>query len=542
MGPPLSPAHPTHPAHHVPQPTQPPPQHPMHNMHMQQMHVPQRQPAMQQQPQPQQHYQAPPPPPPQQQQQTGYVTAPGAGAAHWNGAAQHAPPAAVAALHTPSIQSETQLVEEGWAMTSPAWKNEKAGHNFIRVIRPCLRWEEALHPILIRNVQERLGWPGPRPVQSIMLSRDIDPREHYIISTSTATGKTGAYLLPIVNHYLMNPGSVPNRVSTLILVEKLESVDNTRRVLDALLAGTGVRSVVIQRNDSTEDIRQQMAGRVTHILVSTPGKLATILNSADAFVDLKGVERFVMEEADVMTTAMGGDNSDKLRSHIDMILRGLPREGAYQMVAVSASFHKPTQKMIFSFANENAWLITDAGEMESKANVYQVVKRAGGFDDRIQSALAEIHTALHQNPTAKIIVFVKMRRNIEPVARRLGESLPRDVGVLETSGDLEPAQRLATLEKFKSVTHAAVLISTYGTNGRGTDVPDCVLVVLFDVPDAFTDYKHAIGRAGRREVTGRSVLLYNSVDSWTKWSGSRSNEAILREFIKTSRSSGCIEL
>eukprot|EP01061_Rhynchopus_euleeides_P039516 TRINITY_DN6781_c2_g3_i2.p1 TRINITY_DN6781_c2_g3~~TRINITY_DN6781_c2_g3_i2.p1 ORF type:complete len:715 (+),score=159.69 TRINITY_DN6781_c2_g3_i2:71-2146(+) len=72
MGPPLSPAHPTHPAHHVPQPTQPPPQHPMHNMHMQQMHVPQRQPAMQQQPQPQQQQQQQPPQ--QQQQQQQHVT------------------------------------------------------------------------------------------------------------------------------------------------------------------------------------------------------------------------------------------------------------------------------------------------------------------------------------------------------------------------------------------------------------------------------------------------------------------------------------
>ena len=146
---------------------------------------------------------------------------------------------------------------------------------------------------------------------------------------------------------------------------------------------------------------------------------------------------------------------------------------------------------------------------DCKIPVYQRVEEVTRHADRVDRAASEIIRYLQSVADGKVIVFAR-KKELETVCADLRRHVGGGVAVLHTSGDVGAEQRINALETFKATRQPVILVSSYGTNGRGTDT-DCGLVVLFHMPASFDEYKHAIGRTGRKRE-GLSLAFYSPLD------------------------------
>jgi ATP-dependent RNA helicase RhlE len=336
-----------------------------------------------------------------------------------------------------------------------------------------------LHPSLLTGVKE-LGFARPTPIQSEAIPPALEGRD-VLACAMTGSGKTAAFLLPILHRLLPRPRKTtraliltPTRELAAQIVEELNSLAiHTPITAAAVIGGVGMGP-------------QEHAFRTgTDVIVATPGRLLDHLKQPYAKLD--HIEFLVLDEADRMLD-MG------FLPDIRRVLKYVPAKR--QTLFFSATMPDPILQLTREMLHNPA-----AINLERKA------APAVGITQAIYPVPQELKshlllTLLEKKSMREALVFTRTKHR----ANRLWEFLDkRGIPAARIHGNRSQAQRTDALEGFKSGRYR-VLVAT-DIAARGIDVEALGHVVNFDVPMMPEDYIHRVGRTARAEMTGEAFTF-----------------------------------
>jgi ATP-dependent RNA helicase RhlE len=332
----------------------------------------------------------------------------------------------------------------------------------------------SLHPELLRGVRE-LGFHRPTPIQERAIPEAAAGRD-VLATATTGSGKTAAFVLPIVHRLLSRPRGMTR---ALVLTPTRELASQIHAHLEALAVHTPVTGAAVFGGVGMAP--QEHAFRCgVDVLVATPGRLLDHMRRP--YARLGGLEILVLDEADRMLD-MG------FLPDIRRVLRALPPKR--QTLLFSATM--PTE--IVALARE---MLHDPVTI----HVERRVAPAAGITQAVYPVPRERKPALllellERSLVADAMVFTRTKHR----ANRLAEFLERrGVAAARIHGNRSQGQRTAALDGFKAGRHR-ILVAT-DIVARGIDVVALGHVINFDVPADSDSYIHRIGRTARAELTG----------------------------------------
>lgn len=323
------------------------------------------------------------------------------------------------------------------------------------------------------------GYSTPTPIQLRAIPPILEGRDVLGLA-QTGTGKTAAFVLPILQRLLKGPRG---RLRALIISPTRELAEQTHTAISALGRQTGLRSLTIYGGVGAQpQIKGLRAG--AEIVVACPGRLLDLLGQQA--VNLSLVETLVLDEADQMFD-MG------FLPAIRRILAALPKPR--QTLLFSATMPEE----IRSLANEllrrpiTVELDTDR-PVETIGHAMYLVEPT----EKIE-LLLEI---LRQSGSGKVLVFTRTKHRAKKLA---GHLVKAGVAATSLQGNLSQNQRQAAMDNFRSG-RVKVLVAT-DIAARGIDVSRITHVINFDMPDTAIAYTHRIGRTGRMAKLGTALSL-----------------------------------
>jgi len=330
-----------------------------------------------------------------------------------------------------------------------------------------------LSPAALRAVSAA-GFTSPTPIQSKAIPPALSGSD-VIGCAATGTGKTAAYLLPVLERLAGKTGT-----RALVLAPTRELALQIAQAVDTLGREARMRAAVVIGGVAQEGQRQALRER-RPILIATPGRLVDHLDSGTARLD--DIEVLVLDEADRM---------------LDMGF-------APQLRRVMARLPAKRQSLLFSATM--AGEVAEFARKHLRSPVRVEVARSGTVPARAtqlayrvgQSEKSALLEALLRGSDDSTLVFVRTRRRADKVARsleRAGHKIDR------IHSDRSQAQRQRALESFRRG-QVRILVAT-DIAARGIDVADIGHVVNFDLPHVAEDYVHRIGRTARASASGRA--------------------------------------
>lgn len=353
-----------------------------------------------------------------------------------------------------------------------------------------------LHPRLLAAV-EKLGFSNPTPVQLASIPAAMEGRD-LLATAMTGSGKTAAFLLPIVHRLLTEAQaadgggtphqsrSVPShgkkRTRALILTPTRELAAQIVDHLDHLARGTGIRGAAIYGGIAMGPQEKAFRNGV-EILVATPGRLMDHFQYE--YARLPEIDFVVLDEADRMLD-MG------FLPEIRKILGHLPKRSR-QTLLFSATMPDPIAKLAAEMLRDPVEVKTQAKQAPPSAItqcLYPVPQELK------TNLLMELY---RRKIIGSAIVFCRTKHRAKRLAQKLEKlGLP----ATEIHGNRSQKQRTDALAGFKAG-RFAFLVAT-DVVARGIDIHALGHVVNFDVPVAPEDYIHRIGRTARAEATGEA--------------------------------------
>jgi ATP-dependent RNA helicase RhlE len=336
-----------------------------------------------------------------------------------------------------------------------------------------------LHPSLIKGIKE-LGFIRPTAIQAEAIPPAMEGRD-IIATAQTGSGKTAAFLLPIVHRLIDKPRRTTR---ALVLAPTRELAAQIVEDLDALAVHTPITGAAVFGGVGMGPQEHAFRSGVD-IIVATPGRLQDHMRSG--YARLNHLEHLVLDEADRMLD-MG------FLPEIRRILAHLPAKR--QTLFFSATMPPPIAAL--------------AAEMLKNPVTLQMQRQsapASGITQAIYPVSQELkpHLVVHlltRGTMTQALIFTRTKHR----ANRLAEFLVRSgIRTERIHGNRSQAQRTAALAGFRSGAYP-VLVAT-DIAARGIDVEALGHVVNFDVPQAPEDYIHRVGRTGRAEATGEAFTL-----------------------------------
>lgn len=332
-----------------------------------------------------------------------------------------------------------------------------------------------------------MGFRNATPIQQQAIPLILDKKD-LIACAQTGTGKTGAYLLPIMN---MIAATTERHNNTLILAPTRELAQQIDLQVEALSYFTNISSLTVYGGGDGIAYEQQKRSmrEGVDIIIATPGRLISHLSSG--VLKLDQLQHLVLDEADRMLDM--GFYDDIMR-----IVSFLPKKR--QTVLFSATMPPKIRKLAATLLHEPDQIslaISKPAEGISQ-QIYLI------HDEHKVPLLTEI---LKTGDFKSILVFASTKdkvKNLGKVFRNLG------LKAEAFHSDLDQKERESILLKFKNK-QLPILIGT-DVLSRGIDVEGIDLVVNFDAPHDAEDYVHRIGRTARAATKGTAITLVNAKD------------------------------
>jgi ATP-dependent RNA helicase RhlE len=336
-----------------------------------------------------------------------------------------------------------------------------------------------LHPSLLRAIKE-MGFVRPTPIQDATIPPTLAGRD-VLASAETGSGKTAAFLLPIVHQLIGKPRGTSR---ALVLAPTRELAAQILEDLRDLAVHTPVTGAAIFGGVSPGPQEHALRSGVD-VIIATPGRLQDHLRQPYAKLDR--IEFLVLDEADRMLD-MG------FLPEIRKILRRLPSKR--QTLFFSATMPPPIRELTREMLRDPVTVrherasVTPAGIQQA---VYPVPQE-------LKSSL--LLALLRRGDVKQVLVFTRTKHR----ANRLADFLARSgLPVGRIHGNRSQAQRTSALDAFRSG-RCPVLVAT-DIAARGIDVEALGHVINFDVPQVPDDYIHRVGRTGRAETTGEAFTF-----------------------------------
>lgn len=346
--------------------------------------------------------------------------------------------------------------------------------------QPVVRFEELpLHATLRQGVLE-MGYHSATPIQSRAIPEAVLGRD-VVATAQTGTGKTAAFLLPILERTLDLP---PGRIYALVLTPTRELALQAEGFLKKLGHYTRRRGAAVYGGVGMEPQTRALRGGA-EIIIATPGRLLD--HMARGYVDFSHLRILVLDEADRMLD-MG------FLPDVRRILSSLPRDR--QNMLFSATMPPEVVKLSHEFLREPRMVHVDPTTVAAVG----VSHLALPVPSYLKAPL--LRELLQDATMTSVLVFARTKHRADRLARQLQQwNIPATV----IHGNRSQSQRIRALEGFREGEHR-VLVAT-DIAARGIDVEDVSHVVNFDVPHEAEVYIHRVGRTARAQRRGDAFTL-----------------------------------
>ena len=306
-----------------------------------------------------------------------------------------------------------------------------------------------------------------------------------IAVAQTGTGKTAAYLLPILNK-LSEEEHPEDAINCIVMAPTRELAQQIDQQMEGFSYFLPVSSVAVYGGNDGVLFEQEKKGLTlgADVVIATPGRLIAHLNLG--YVNLSKVSYFILDEADRMLDMGFYDD-------IMQIVKYLPKER--QTVMFSATMPAKIQQLAKNILNNPAEVKLAVSKPADK-----IIQAA--YVCYESQKLGIIRSLFKEEVPERVIIFASSKIKVKEVARAL-KQMKLNVG--EMHSDLEQAQRDEVMHTFKAG-HINILVAT-DIVARGIDIDDIRLVINFDVPHDCEDYVHRIGRTARANNDGVAITF-----------------------------------
>ena len=333
---------------------------------------------------------------------------------------------------------------------------------------------------------KKAGYDTATPIQEAAIPAAMRGRD--IIGTAqTGTGKTAAFILPILHRLLLEGPRNVTRV--LIVTPTRELAEQIHDVVKALSAGTKLRSATIYGGvGPAPQVKALRDG--AEILIVCPGRFLDLYNQGHAH--LGKIETLVLDEADRMFD-MG------FLPDVKRIIKALPTQR--QTMLFSATFPSEVELLAAS-SLKNPQKIA----MGISRPAHTVSHALYPVPPHLKSQL--LLALLKKTDTNSVLIFARTKYRAQKVAQQIERAGHK---VTSLHGDRSQGQRQSALKGFKDGTHQIMVATDIAA--RGLDVESISHVINYDMPDTADAYIHRIGRTGRAERTGDAFTLVTGEDN-----------------------------
>ncbi len=322
------------------------------------------------------------------------------------------------------------------------------------------------------------GYDSPTPIQSQAIKPILEG--HDVIGlASTGTGKTAAFLIPLIDKLFKDKKQkalivVPTRELAVQINEEFRNFAFGLHIYSALLIGGA------NMHRQMSDLR-----RFPQIVIATPGRLKDLIERRAIY--LQDYANIVLDEVDLMVDI--GFIKD-----IQYFISLMPK--VRQSLFFSATISPKIQGVLRSFVTNP--ITISLKTQDTSENVNQDIIKV----DNSKGKIAQLHDLLIQDGFDKVLIFGKTKHGVEKLNREL-EFRGFKVGAIH--GNKRQSQRQRILQSFKQ-NQIQILLAT-DVASRGLDIDNVTHVINYDLPQTYDDYIHRIGRTGRAGKTGSALTF-----------------------------------
>ncbi len=345
-----------------------------------------------------------------------------------------------------------------------------------------------INPALKQNIINK-GYIHPTPIQDKAIQPILEGRD-LIGLANTGTGKTAAFLIPLINKIVgdrsrslraLPSGEVQK---ALIITPTRELATQINEELRSFSRGMNIYSaLVIGGNSAHRQIADIRKG--ASVVIGTPGRLRDLIGQR--ILNLQNFRTIVLDEVDLMVD-IGFINDVKY------FISLLPRER--QSLFFSATIPPKVNEVLNAFVSNP---VTVSVQQQATAenidqNVVKVVSR--------EKKIEQLHDLLNGEEFNKVMIFGRTKHGVERLSRQLIE---RGFKAGAIHGNRSQAQRQRVLKSFKQ-NEIQILLAT-DVASRGLDIDNVSHVINYDLPETYDDYVHRIGRTGRANKKGVALTF-----------------------------------
>src|SRR6056297_1031788 len=337
-----------------------------------------------------------------------------------------------------------------------------------------------------------IGFDRPTPIQEqafpvVMSGTDV------VGIAQTGTGKTYAYLLPILNMHKFSKDVHPK---TMVLVPTRELVVQVVEEVEKLGKYASVRVMGVYGGTSMNKQKEALASG-TDIIVGTPARLYDLVLARA--LQLKNIKKLVIDEVDVM---------------LDLGFR-------FQLINLFELLPNRRQNIMFSatMTDDVELLINDFFAGVKKISVAvsgtpleNIVQKAYAVPNFYTKVNLTVHLLQDTELFHKVLIFVSSKRTADLLFQELAEFFSEEICVIHSNKTQN--YRMRSINQFDSGQNR-ILVTT-DVMARGLDLDEISHVINFDTPAFPENYMHRIGRTGRAEKEGKSILLYTEKEEEAK--------------------------
>lgn len=335
---------------------------------------------------------------------------------------------------------------------------------------------------------DAMGFKEPTPVQEQSIPA-IQARKDIIAVAQTGTGKTAAYLLPILDRILKNG---PGKLNTLIIAPTRELAMQIDQQMEGFSYFTGTSCIAVYGGGSGTSFEAEKTALIegADVIVATPGRLLSHLNLK--YAKLEHLEHFILDEADRMLDMGFSDDINKIAEYLPK-----KRQNIMFSATMPPKIRSLAKKIMINPTEVNIAISQTAeGIIQAAYCVYDAQK-----NNLLKSLLKG------KDELNSIIVFTSRKATVKDIVRDLKKMGMDADGI---SSDIDQGGREEVLRRFRNK-RLRILVAT-DIISRGIDIDSIDLVINFDVPNDPEDYVHRVGRTARAKSSGIALTFINDKD------------------------------
>ena len=340
-----------------------------------------------------------------------------------------------------------------------------------------------LDPRILEGI-DAMGYENATPVQQQVMVPILEGKD-IIAAAQTGTGKTAAFLLPLLHRLLTSPHHAGD-INAMIIVPTRELAIQIAESIEGLSYFTDVSSIAVYGGgDGNSFVTEKKAlTSGVDIVVCTPGRMIAHLNMG--YVKLKGLKYLVLDEADRMLDMGFSDDLSKIVTFLPAL-----RQNLLFSATMPAKMRVLAKKLLHDPIEINIAISKPPEQIVQKAFIVYEAQKVPIIIDMLSS-----------KKFSKVIVFCSKKLNVKQLTLKLKHA---NLAVAEIHSDLDQKSREQYLQDFRNQ-KINILVAT-DVLSRGIDIDDIDLVINYDVPNDGEDYIHRIGRTARAATSGTAFTL-----------------------------------